>query len=46
MAAYPPTRRNRAARLSLTGPKNRRANSGSPASSNTVAITPNWPAAA
>ena len=46
MAAYPPTRRNRAIRLSLTGPKNRRASSGIPASSSTVAITPNWSAAA
>ena len=46
IAAYPPTRRDRAARLLPTGPKNRRVSSGSPASSSTVAITPNWSAAA
>ena len=46
IAAYPPARRNRAAQPSPTGPMNRRPSSGSPASSSTVAITPNRSAAA
>ena len=46
MAAQQRTRRDRPARLGLGGPKNRRASSGSPASSSTVAITWNWLTAA
>ena len=45
-AAQQKTRRDRPARLGLAGPKNRRASSGSPASSSTVAITWNWLTAA
>ena len=42
MAAPHKTRKDRPARLGPGGPKNRRASSGSPASSRTVAITWNW----